>query len=342
MNHQIQQRLAALATHLSRRVGRLHGYILILAVLVLLLPYTLKAQCEWTFYADSVATVIYGYIENGRTGTTVTAHFDVSREFEDEEGTKYIYSIQKDGATYPIPMGITSAGLVFYPYATLPTFRLCDTVGSLYMNLFVPSNSTRDSSSYYMQYLGLQPYYTLGKTRLCKVFLEYDVWYRDTITEQDTGIALDFYVWDIDSNGKPEIVIPLWYHILADSLGKIDEIDYHHGVHSHTVIGIWFGNRFVGDPLVGVAEAFAEPTQPTVRCRDNMLTLSGIPETDVGKPVTLHLYDLYGRLRVTRYLILDHTANLSIPDEPITAGDICAWVLRKANGSVSRGILMAE
>ena len=210
------------------------------------------------------------------------------------------------------------------------------------MSSFFEGNSTLDISARYMHYLGLQPYYVLGQTRLCKVFIEYDVWYRDTITERDTSIAVDFYVWDIDANGKTEIVIPLMFHVLADSLGKVDEIDYHHQwVHRNTVIGIWFGSRFVGDPLVGVHEE-NESTSFSLRLFQNSISLSNIAEADIGTTATIQLYDLYGRLLITEQAQLFTNAAYPVLPGLVATGDVCAWVVLHSNGRVTRGLAVVE
>ena len=327
---------------LSTNIRAVLALILMSLAYVFTSPPTASAQCDWTFYADSLTVVILGGIYEGRAKETGRWYRDASMEHVDADGTKYIYGM-RDGIMSPNPMRITRDGLMFYPLDTLPTFRLCDTIGSLYMSSFFEGNSTLDISARYMHYLGLQPYYVLGQTRLCKVFIEYDVWYRDTITERDTSIAVDFYVWDIDANGKAEIVIPLMFHVLADSLGKVDEIDYHHQwVHRNTVIGIWFGSRFVGDPLVGVAGYNEDATSIAVRCVENGVLLSGIREADVGAIATLELYDLYGRQRTTQRIALVNNFTTSIPAGVVASGDLCAWVLRQSSGSISRGVLVVE
>ena len=326
---------------LSTNIRAVLPLILMSLAYVFTSPPTASAQCDWTFYADSVTVVILGGIYEGRAKETGRWYRDASMEHVDADGTKYIYGM-RDGITSPNPMRITRDGLMFYPLDTLPTFRLCDTIGSLYMSSFFEGNSTLDISARYMHYLGLQPYYVLGQTRLCKVFIEYDVWYRDTITERDTSIAVDFYVWDIDANGKTEIVIPLMFHVLADSLGKVDEIDYHHQwVHRNTVIGIWFGSRFVGDPLVGVHEE-NESTSFSLRLFQNSISLSNIAEADIGTTATIQLYDLYGRLLITEQAQLFTNAAYPVLPGLVATGDVCAWVVLHSNGRVTRGLAVVE
>lgn len=311
-----------------RTVQRTLAFTRALAILALALPRALIAQCDWTFYADSLTAFTYG---------SVMAKFDASKERYSADGTKYIYG--DNGELY---MRITEDGRVFYITDLLPTFRLCDTLGTLYRSRFSPTSTKGDSGARYMHYLGLQPYHTLGQTRLCKVFLEYVVTYKDTITVEDTTQPVDIYAWDIDSDGTPELVMPVTYHILADSLGKVDEIDYHHQWMHNEVIGIWFGSRFVGDPLVGVTGYNENATSLAVRCVENGVLLSGIPEAGVGTIATLELYDLYGRLRTTQRITLVNNLAVSMPAGAVVSGDLCAWVLRQSSGNVTRGLVVVE
>ena len=318
-------------------------YLLLVLTTVILgfaSPHNLKAQCDWTFYADSLTAVLYGYVNAERAHVSYFFEYDATSERVDVEGTKYIYGM-KDGVTSMYPRRITRDGLVLYYGDTLPTFRLCDTVGSLYISSFFAGNSTMDSSSNYMHYLGLQPYYALGQTRLCKVFLEYVVRYTDTITEEDTTQPLDIYAWDIDANGKLDLVMPFKYHILADSLGKVDEIDYHHQWVHNEVVGIWFGSRFVGDPLVGVHEE-NESTSFAIRLFPNSISLSNIAEADIGTTATIQLYDLYGRLLITEQAQLFTNAAYPVLPGLVATGDACAWVVLHSNGRVTRGLAVVE
>ncbi len=137
-------------------------------------------------------------------------------------------------------------------------------------------------------------------------------------------------------------MIPTEYHVLADSLGKVIEISYHHSWQRTEVIGIWFGSRFVGDPLVGVAAEQERPTGIHLRYQQNHVSLSGVHADYVGRTATLRLYDLYGRLINNQTFVLQPTTELHVPHSITQTGSICAWMLEIEDGRVERGIVAIE
>ncbi|NQW30630.1 MAG: hypothetical protein HQ472_08965 [Ignavibacteria bacterium] len=268
------------------------------------------AQCDWTFYADSLRQVMYGGIVNGQAKVTSTGTFELARELTDVNGVKYIYLNYKNEVSEYYR--ITRDGRVFPGDASpYPLYHLCDTVGAIRL-----IGGTPDSNAIYMQYIGLYPYYALGKNRVCKVFLRLS----------------DF----------EDSIVPTQYYYLADSLGVVAEVEYYHSWQRNEVIGIWFGNRFVGDPLVGVAEENQQPNGITIRYRQDQIIVSGITEQDVGRLATLQLYDLYGRVLFKRKTQLESTNELSVTQSNVHPSVVIAWVLEIESGRVVRGVTVAE
>lgn len=268
------------------------------------------AQCEWTYYADSLRQVIFG----SPTTMRVTGMFslDVDKEYIDSNGTKHIYYISKVGAS-PYPVMISADGEVYAlneDYGKIVHFRLCDTVGSMFRLGY------KEVDDDWKMYMGIYPFYALGKTRPCKVFI--------------TLASLN------------DSLIPTDIEYLADSLGVVATVAYEHQWQRQEVIGIWFGNRYVGNQIVGVEKEVPQQNGIHLRSSNGALFVDGIAEGDNQQLVTVHVYDIYGRALLKQQLTLEKTSPILLPHHVPASGSVLAWVIELQDGRVVRGVTMSS
>ncbi len=106
------------------------------------------AQCDWTYYADSLSKIRIGAINNNKVYGSTYGYYDPSKEHIDSTGTRHIYA-KRDNGSEALVHRITSTGLVYQGNSPHPYYRLCETVGAMWK--FFDGADGADN----MQYLGI-------------------------------------------------------------------------------------------------------------------------------------------------------------------------------------------